>query len=109
MGPIEEGMLALLCAVGAASLIGLFFAWLVRPMRGDGLLAVLPAQGDGEALEGTLRLLSWLRRAGLFPGEAVIWDAGLTSQGRELALRLALRWPWVTCCPRGALDEWLEQ
>ena len=32
---------------------------------------------------------------------------GLTPEGRELALRLALRWSWVTCCPSGALEEWL--
>ena len=32
---------------------------------------------------------------------------GGTTEGRELALHLALRWNWVTCCPRGALEEWL--
>ena len=95
MGPIEEGVLAFLCCVGAFSLIALFFGWLLRPGE------------DGGGLEVALRQLAWLRRAGLFRGEAVIWDAGLTPEGRELALRLARRWPWVTCCPGGALEEWL--
>ena len=109
MGPVEEGMLALLCAVGAAALIWLFFGWLIRPAKVDRLWTVLPAQGGGAALEGTLQWLAWLRRAGLFHGEAVIWDVGLTAEGREVALRLCLRWPWVTCCPKGSLEEWLER
>ena len=90
MGPVTEAILALLCALGAAV-----------------LLTVIPGRGDGDSLEAALRQLAWLRRAGLFRGEAVIWDAGLTPEGRELALHLALRWSWVTCCPRGALEEWL--
>ena len=107
MGPVEEGVLAFLCCVGAFSLIALFFGWLLRPGEGAGCWAVLPGRGDGGGLEVALRQLAWLRRAGLFRGEAVIWDAGLTPEGRELALRLARRWPWVTCCPGGALEEWL--
>ena len=27
----------------------------------------------------------------------------------RLALRLALRWPWVVCCPPGELEEWLRE
>ena len=49
------------------------------------------------------------RRAGLFRGEAVIWDEALDREGRQLALRLALRWPWVVCCPPGELEEWLRE
>ena len=109
MGPIVEGCLALLCAAGIAALVWLLFGWLVRPSPVHTLQVILPGRGDGEALEGDLRWLSWLRRAGLFQGEAVIWDRELTPQGRELALQLALRWPWVTCCPRGALEEWMER
>ena len=107
MGPIVEGCLALLCAAGIVVLVWLLFGWLVRPSPVHTLQVILPGRGDGEPLEGDLRWLSWLRRAGLFRGEAVIWDAGLTPEGRELALRLSLRWSWVTCCPSGALEEWL--
>ena len=107
MGPVTEAILALLCALGAAALLWLFFGWLVRPASVHNLWTVIPSRGDGDTLEAALRQLAWLRRAGLFRGVAVIWDAGLTPEGRELALHLALRWPWVTCCPRGALEEWL--
>ena len=70
---------------------------------------VLPGRGSGEDLEAGLRQLAWLRRAGLFRGEAVIWDEDLDREGRQLALRLALRWPWVTCCPPEELEEWLRE
>ena len=107
MGPVTEAILALLCALGAAALLWLFFGWLVRPASVHNLWTVIPGRGDGDSLEAALRQLAWLRRAGLFRGEAVIWDAGLTQEGRELVLRLTLRWNWVTCCPGGALEEWL--
>ena len=107
MGPVTEAILALLCALGAAVLLWLLLGWLVRPASVHNLRTVIPGRGDGDSLEAALRQLAWLRRAGLFRGEAVIWDAGLTPEGRELALHLALRWSWVTCCPRGALEEGL--
>ena len=84
MGPVTEAILALLCALGAAVLLWLFFGWLVRPASVHNLWTVIPGRGDGDSLEAALRQLAWLRRAGLFRGEAVIWDAGLTPEGREL-------------------------
>ena len=100
-----EAALALLCALGVGSLLWLLF----RPARGREPWVVLPGRGPGEDLEAGLRQLAWLRRAGLFRGEAVIWDEALDREGRQLALRLALRWPWVVCCPPGELEEWLRE
>lgn len=77
-----EAALALLCALGVGSLLWLLFGLLVRPARGREPWVVLPGRGPGEDLE-----------------------AGL----RQLALRLALRWPWVICCPPGELEEWLRE
>ena len=104
-----EAVLALLCAVGRGSLLGLLVGLLVRPARGREPWVVLPGRGAGAELEAGLRQLAWLRRAGLFRGEAVIWDEDLDREGRQLALRLALRWPWVTCCPPEELEEWLRE
>lgn len=106
---ILEAALALLCAVGAGSLLWLLFGLLVRPSRGREPWVVLPGRGDGSDLEASLRQLAWLRRAGLLCGEAVIWDEDLDREGRQLALRLTLRWPWVICCPPGELEEWLRE
>ena len=106
---ILEAALALLCAVGAGSLLWLLFGLLVRPSRGREPWVVLPGRGDGSDLEASLRQLAWLRRAGLLCGEAVILDEDLDREGRQLALRLTLRWPWVTCCPPEELEEWLRE
>lgn len=81
-----EAALALLCAVGAGSLLWLLFGLLVRPAQGREPWVVLPGRGSGEDLEAGLRQLAWLRRAGLFRGEAVIWDEDLDREGRQLAL-----------------------
>lgn len=83
-----EAALALLCALGVGSLLWLLFGLLVRPARGREPWVVLPGRGPGEDLEAGLRQLAWLRRAGLFRGEAVIWDEALDREGRQLALRL---------------------
>lgn len=104
-----EICLALLCALGAGALVWLLAGWLVRPAACRRFPVVLPAWGDGEGLEGGLRWLAWLRGAGLFRGQAVIWDRDLTPAGRRLALDLCLRWPWVTCCPGGTLEEFLDE
>ena len=85
-----EAALALLCAVGAGSLLWLLFGLLVRPAQGREPWVVLPGRGSGEDLEAGLRQLAWLRRAGLFRGEAVIWDEDLDREGRQLALRLVV-------------------
>ncbi len=80
--------------------------WSVRP--GDVSHGGAPRAGSGEDLEAVC--VSWPGCAGqgLFRGEAVIWDEDLDREGRQLALRLALRWPWVTCCPpEGSPGGWL--
>ena len=109
MGPVTEAILALLCALGAALLLWLLLGWLVRPASVHNLWTVIPGRGTETRWRPPSGSWAWLRRAGLFRGEAVIWDAGLTPEGRELALHLALRWSWVTCRPRGTLEEWLGQ
>ena len=65
MGPVTEAILALLCALGAAVLLWLFFGWLVRPASVHNLWTVIPGRGNGDSLEAALRQLAWLRRAGL--------------------------------------------
>lgn len=100
---------AVLFIIGSAALLWYLFGRLLRPIRGERIWLVLPAQGDGAGLEETLRWLAWSRESGGVRGWAVILDRGLTPQGRELALNLARRWHWVSCCPPGCLEEWLRQ
>ena len=77
---------------------GLFmFGWLLlgrllAPIGTKGpIWAVLPASGDGEALEHDLRGLAWLRQSGMVCLRVVIADCGLSAEGRELASLLSRR------------------
>lgn len=69
--------------------------------------AVVPAKGDGAALEQTVRGLLWLRAGELQRYTVVIADAGLDDQGRAVATALANEEPKVVFCPMGALTEYL--
>lgn len=109
MGIAEEWVVGILSVVGAAVLLWLFFGWMIRPTPSPDLWVVVQGQGDGSDLEEKLRELAWLRRAGLFRGSAVVLDYDLNQTGRELLLRLALRWSWVSCCPKGSLEEWVAE
>ena len=109
MAEVWELAAAILFVIGAAALLWYLFGRLLRPVSGKRVWMVLPGEGDGEALEETLRWLAWYRESGGIRGWVVIWDRSLTPQGRELALNLARRWSWVSCCPTGSLEEWLGQ
>ena len=52
--------------------------------------------------------LVWLRSLGLLSCCVVIADLDLTAQGREVALRLALRWPEVVLWPAGDLPDYIK-
>ena len=109
LSEVWELAAAILFMIGAAARLWYLFGRLMRPIRGEQIWMVLPGEGDGEGLEETLRWLAWCRESGTFRGWAVIFDRSLTPRGRELALNLARRWSWVSCCPAGSLEEWLSQ
>ena len=78
----------LLAAFGLVSLGWLALGALLRPRDGWGRM-VVAARGDGDGLEQAVRWAMWLRRTGLWRGEVVIEDLGLTEDGRALARLLA--------------------
>ena len=51
----------------------------------------------------------WLRGLGLLRSPVLIVDVGLTPAGRELALRLASRWPEVALWPAEDLPDYLAR
>lgn len=78
----------LLAAFGTVSLGWLALGALLLPGECPGRL-VISAEGSGAGLEQTVRAALWLRRTGLWRGEVVIEDLGLTEDGRALARLLA--------------------
>ena len=108
MGLLIEALLAGLCAAGLAFFSWWLFGRVLRPLPGQGVCALLPGRGDGEGLEQSVRAFVWLRSLGLLSCCVVIADLDLTAQGREVALRLALRWPEVVLWPAGDLPDYIK-
>ena len=96
MGMVWEVMITALCAVGLALCGWWLLGRLLRPLPKAAVWAVIPGWNDGDGLEHTVRALVWLRSMGLLNCPIVIADMNLTPAGRELAARLALRWPCVS-------------
>lgn len=107
----QDGLVALLAAIGLASLLwgavrGLFFS---RPrLRGTGAMALLPARGDGEGLEEQVHTLQYIRgECGGF-GRILLVDCGLTEEGRKLCGLLAGEDRWVSVCAPEAVETYLS-
>lgn len=102
-----EIVFSLLAVTGLLALGWLCFGKLLRPMGGKDMITLIPAYGEGEALEQALVGLDWLRGAGLTEGYVVLVDLGLSAQGIELALRLSERESGVFLCPAEELSQCL--
>lgn len=95
----QDGLLALLAAIGLASLLwlvvrSLFFS---RPRPRGNVIALIPAYGDGAQLEEQVRSLAALgRETGCF-SSILLADCGLSDEGRQRAAILAAD-PRVRLC-----------
>ena len=107
----QDGLLALLAAIGLSSLLWAAVRPLFRerPLRGRGeALALVPARGDGTGLEETVRYLTALgREEGCFDA-ILLADCGLTEEGRRAAELLARDSRMVLFCGREDLPGLLE-
>lgn len=105
---VLEILLSLLAVFGLFCLGWIAFGRILAP--GDGsapVYAVVPARGDGGALEQTVRGLLWLRAGELQRYTVVIADVGLDRRGLAVATALVNEEPRVVLCPMGALTEYL--
>lgn len=109
METLLQGALAFFAALGLVTLAWLAFGHLLLPreLEQGRLYAVLPARGDGETLEQDLRRLLWLRDSGVARVPIVIADAGLSPQGRRVALALLGRYCGTVLCPMDQLSTYL--
>lgn len=85
----------LFCTTGLALMGWIFFGKLLTPTP-RGVHIFIHSQGDGEALEQSIRSLIWLRSMGLLTCPIFIVDGGLSPQGLALAQRLCDRWDNVS-------------
>ncbi len=105
----QDGLVALLAAVGLASIM-----WAVvravlyaGPERRGGVVALLPASGGGEGLEEQVKTLRALRGEQEVFGQVLLVDCGLTEEGRKLARLLAKEDRWVALCRRDEITDFL--
>lgn len=106
----QDGVVALLAAVGLASVI-----WTaVRAVlyagaeRRRGVVALLPAAGGGEGLEEQVKTLRALREERELFGTVLLVDCGLSEEGRALAELLAGADRWVSLCRQDEVADFLS-
>ena len=88
---LQDGLVAMLAAVGLATILWMIVGLFLRNRRQlfSRVTAVIRAEGDGADLEHTVRTLSQLRyERGAF-GTILILDCGLNEEGEKLAGLLA--------------------
>jgi len=104
----EDGILALLAAIGLASVIWtLVRAVLFQPPARQGVVVLICARGDGEELEQQVRELTVLRRERGVVGEIFLVDCGLSEEGRKLCRLLARSDRRVTLCQSGDIETYI--
>ena len=96
-----EILMALLCAALLLWFNRLIFTRLISPAQQGTVpvFAVIPAVGDGDGLEQTLRHLHWLQGKKLSQFTLLIVDAGLTLTGQNLVQALQRKDTSRLFCP----------
>ena len=107
---LQDGLVAMLAAVGLATILWMIVGLFLRSRRQlfSRVTAVVSARGDGADLEYTVRTLSQLRyERGAF-GTILILDGGLTPEGRELAALLEREEDFVAVCRREEMQDYIQ-
>ena len=106
----QDGLLAMLAAVGLASLLwGLVRAVLCPGTpRQRSLVALIPAQGNGETLEQQVRTLGRIRQEQNVFSLILLVDCGLNKEGQKLSRLIARQDRWVTICRPEDVSKYLD-
>ena len=105
---LQDGLVAMLAAVGLAAILWMVASLFLRNRHRlfSDITAVVRASGDGDGLEYAVHTLSQLRyERGAF-GTILILDCGLSEEGRELAALLARQDDYVALCPLGQIGDY---
>lgn len=106
----QDGLIAMLAAIGLTTLIWLAVSLVLRlrrpiPRR---CLALVPAREGAAGLEHTVRTLEQLRsERGAF-GSILIVDCGLSPVGRQVAALLAREDRDISLCTRENVERYLD-
>ena len=105
----QDGLVAMLAAVGLASLMwaAVKVVLYAGPEKRQGVVAVIPAQGDGESLEEQVHVLERLRQEQGVIGMIVLVDCGLSEEGEKLSRMLERKDRWVAVCRKDEISGYL--
>lgn len=107
----QDGLVAMLAAIGLASLMWAAVKTVLytpTARRHQGAAALVPAQGDGELLEQQIRSLQRLRRdLGVFDRILVV-DCGLSEEGVKLARLLVEEDRMAVLCTMDEIGGYLD-
>ena len=107
---LQDGLVAMLAAIGLAMLLWLIVSIFIR-MKKETLhhvLAVIPARGGANGLEHTVHVLEQLRYDHGGFGTILIVDCGLNEVGRQVAALLSKEDRDVALCLREELPSFLQ-
>lgn len=106
----QDGLIAMLAAVGLASLMWAAVKAVLYPAppRRPGTVALIPAQGDGESLEQQLRALRQIQKEKNVFGIILLVDCGLSEEGRKLSRLLAREDRSVALCRQEEIEKYLN-
>ena len=105
----QEGIIALLAAIGLAAILwALVRAVLFQPPTRHGVVALICARNNGEDLEQQVRELLLLRRERGIVGEILLVDCGLSEEGRKICRLLARGDRHVTLCQYDEIEKYLS-
>ena len=104
----QDGLVALLAAIGLASILWLIVrAVLFAPAHQRCATALICARGDGEDLEAQVVTLSLLRLEHNAVDEILLVDCGLTEEGRKLCRLLAGKHRRVSFCAVSEIEKYI--
>lgn len=105
----QDGLVAMLAAVGLASLMwaAVKVVLYAGPEKRRGVVALIPAQGDGETLEEQVHVLERLRQEQGVIGMILLVDCGLSEEGEKLSRMLERKDRWVAVCRKEEISGYL--
>lgn len=104
----EDGIIALLAAIGLSSLMWILVrAIFFLPSAAHSAIVLICARGDGEELEQQVRTLLLLRVERGIVGHILLVDCGLSEEGRRVCSLLARGKHIVSVCTSDEIGKYI--
>ena len=106
----QDGLIAMLAAIGVASLMWAAVKAVLYPgaPRRQNIVALVTAQGDGEQMEQQVRTLRRIRQEQRLFGSILLVDCGLNEEGKKISRLLERQDRWVTLCTADEISRYIS-